>query len=180
MKQLWKRLVDVVVHRILGLDDTPHRIAWGVLLGTVVAFTPTIGFQIAIYVTLATLLRANKISGIPVLFVSNPFTAIPLYWFIWRVGALLVPGGDTSAAEIRTQLRRMAQSDLTWQNAFTWSFWGEIGRTVVDMGVELWIGSFVIGLLAGIPLFFVSYWGVMEYRRRTWHRHHLRPPKGTA
>lgn len=174
MNKLWEQLKDVVIHRILGLDDTPHRIAWGVLIGTVVAFTPTIGFQIAIYVTLSTFLRANKISGIPILFVSNPFTAIPLYYFIWRVGALFVPGSSGSAAQIREQLHHMAASDLTWSNAFTWSFWREIGHTVVAMGIELWLGSLIIGLLVGIPLFFVSYWGVMEYRRRTWHRHHFR------
>src|SRR5690606_17221590 len=76
---------QVLVHNILGLDDTPHRIGLGVLLGFLVAFTPTLGFQIIMYVALAALIRANKLSGIPILFISNPFTAVPLYWFVWKV-----------------------------------------------------------------------------------------------
>lgn len=173
MNRLWEGLEHVVVHRILGLDDTPHRIAWGVLLGTFITFTPTLGFQIALYIAAATLLRANKISGIPVLFVSNPFTAVPLYYFVWRTGSLLVPGKSGSGIAMRRRLKDATGSEVTWSEAATIEFWVDIGRTVIDMGIELWIGALALGLLAGIPAFFVSYWGVMEHRRRTWHRRRL-------
>ena len=97
MKKWWEKLKDVVVHKILGLDDAPSRIAWGVFLGCVVAMTPTLGLQILLYVSLATLLRVNKLSGIPILFISNPFTAVPLYGFCWWVGNLLLHGVDQVA-----------------------------------------------------------------------------------
>ena len=57
--KLWTRLKNVVVSGILGLDDSPQRIALGVFLGFVVAMTPTLGLQIVIYVALAALLRVN-------------------------------------------------------------------------------------------------------------------------
>ncbi|MFW6066691.1 MAG: DUF2062 domain-containing protein [Myxococcota bacterium] len=174
MRGVWEWLKDLIVHRILGLDDTPHRIAWGVLLGTMVTFTPTLGFQIAVYVAIATLVRANKVSGIPILFISNPFTAVPLYYFVWRVGAVVVPGDSGSGRVVRERLRSLAGSEMSWSDVVTLDFWLEVGGTIVDMGVELWVGSFVLGVLAGIPVYFISYWGVMEYRRRTWHRHRLR------
>ena len=44
------KLWHVLEHHILGLNDEPHRIARGVFLGTVVAFTPTLGLQMMIYV----------------------------------------------------------------------------------------------------------------------------------
>ena len=55
----WSRLRNVVVNRILGLNDTPHRIAWGVLLGFVVAFTPTVGLQMMIFVAVVQRLIGN-------------------------------------------------------------------------------------------------------------------------
>ena len=70
-----KRLADQ--RWLLRVRDTPRRIAWGVFLGSVVAMTPTLGFQIVLYVAIATVLRANKLSGIPILFISNPITAVP-------------------------------------------------------------------------------------------------------
>ena len=57
---LWRRLQQIVIHNILHLDDTPHRIAWGVFIGAMVAFTPTLGFQIVIYLAVAALLRSNQ------------------------------------------------------------------------------------------------------------------------
>jgi uncharacterized protein len=168
MNTLAVRVRKLLVHRILGLDDTPHRIAWGVLLGAVIAFTPTIGLQIAIYVAVATVLRANKISGIPILFVSNPFTAVPMYYSVWRVGSALVPGERMSAEAMRRQLRRLTRAEVEWADLVDADFWAAMGRTLADMGLELWVGGIVVGLIVGVPLYFVSYWGVMEYRRRTW------------
>ena len=43
LRDLWRRLKQIVFHNILHLDDTPHRIAWGVFLGAMIAFTPTLG-----------------------------------------------------------------------------------------------------------------------------------------
>jgi len=40
--EVWRRLRQIVFHNILHLDDTPHRIAWGVFLGTMIAFTSTV------------------------------------------------------------------------------------------------------------------------------------------
>ena len=134
-----RRLRSLIVHRILGVRDTPRRIAWGVFLGTVVAWTPTLGFQIMIYVAIATLLRANKVSGIPILFISNPVTAVPLYWSCWKVGDLI---------------------DL-----FTAEFWEQLGQTLWDMGTELWVGSFIIGFAMAIPMYFVTLIGVRAFRR---------------
>ncbi|TFH27625.1 MAG: DUF2062 domain-containing protein, partial [Myxococcales bacterium] len=100
---LWRRLQQIVMHNILHLDDTPHRIAWGVFIGAMIAFTPTLGLQIMLYLPVAALLRANKLSGIPVLFISNPFTAVPLYYATWSLGAaILQPEKEVTRATIKT------------------------------------------------------------------------------
>ncbi len=168
--ELRRRLQQIIFHNILHLDDTPHRIAWGVFIGTMIAFTPTLGLQIVFYLLVATLLRANKISGIPILFISNPFTAVPLYYATWSAGATLLHPedggrvvtrdtikawlGDTGHALRETGLGRLLDLD----------FWKDAGRVLLSTGDELWLGGFVFGLVSGIPLYFATRWGINAFR----------------
>lgn len=163
------RMRAALVDRVLGLHDTPQRIAWGVFLGTVVAWTPTLGFQILIYVAVATLLRANKLSGIPILFLTNPLTAVPLYWFCWKVGAAVLGSDaevDATAFEERLN-ESSAQVEQTslWTDIWTAEFWRDIGSILLELGVELWTGSFIVGFAMGLPLYFLTLWAVRVYRR---------------
>ena len=169
--RILRRMRDVVVHRILGVDDTPHRIAWGVFLGFIVGWTPTLGFQIMIYVAVATVLRANKVSGIPIVFISNPFTAVPLYYFAWWLGVVLLHGHMPDAATGATITERIGEptagGDVSiWTDILTESFWRELGATLWQMGAELWVGCLVLGVLTGVPGYMLAYWGVKAYRRR--------------
>jgi uncharacterized protein len=166
---LFDKFRQVLVHNILGLDDTPHRIALGVLLGFLIAFTPTLGFQIILYVALAALIRANKLSGIPVLFISNPFSAVPLYWFVWKVGGLAlgrtVKGEKAPSAEALDALFE----GKTWMESaktlLTSEFWEHAVATAVDLGAELWLGAVIVGLIVGIPFYFITVGAVRGFRR---------------
>lgn len=165
------RLKNLIVTRILGVSDSPRRIAWGVFLGTIVAWTPTLGFQIMLYVGIATLLRANKVAGIPILFISNPFTAVPLYWSCWKLGDFVVNGGSSDGSTGAAALDRLgaaneaaAETDW-WTDLWTAEFWESLGQTLLDMGLELWVGSLIIGVLMAIPMYFLTLVGVRAYRR---------------
>ncbi len=170
--RLWKRGEDALTRRILGLNDTPRSIAGGVLLGTIVAFTPTLGFQIVIYVALATLLRVNKVSGIPVLFISNPFTVVPVYYFVWRVGDYILNGGGNGAPITRAELRqRLSAADVVfgdealWRDVLDPNLWITIGRLFIDLGGELWLGALVCGLVLGSILYGLTLWNVRAFRK---------------
>jgi hypothetical protein len=168
--QLWRRLSDVVVHRILGVDDTPQRIAFGVLLGFVVAWTPTIGLQIVLYIAIASLLRANKVVGIPILFISNPFTAVPMYWFAWWLGSIVVHGGvppeEPSEAAVRERVMDTGGGAPWYVALFTVEFWESLGAKIAELGVELWVGCLLLGFLTGIPAYFITLSAVKRFRRR--------------
>jgi uncharacterized protein (DUF2062 family) len=165
---LIQRARSAVIHGILGVSDTPWRIAWGVFLGTVVAWTPTLGFQIVIYVMIATILRANKLSGIPILFITNPLTAVPLYWLCWRIGAWVLgtDGGDESvlAEQLAAAESEVGQRSL-WSAIWTSEFWTALGRTLLGLGKELWLGSAIVGVGMGVPLGVLTWWAVKAYRR---------------
>ena len=167
---MWQRLKDLVIRRILGLEDSPQRIAWGVFLGFVVAMTPTIGFQILLYVALATLLRVNKVAGIPILFISNPVSAVPLYSFCWWVGNQLLHGGqgENSWEDVQARLLEGAPAaDGIWTHLLSAEFWSRVGDALVQLGGELWFGSLVLGVATGAPCYVLTLWGVTAYRRRS-------------
>ena len=168
----WLRLKTLIVHQILGVADTPHRIAWGVFIGSIVAWTPTLGFQIMLYLAFATLLRANKVSGIPILFISNPFTAVPLYWSAWKLGDRVLNGSQVTPAEGAVDVaERMHEAEATAEETdlltdiWSASFWEELGQTLLSMGAELWMGGLILGLATAIPCYLLTLWSVRMYRR---------------
>lgn len=162
----WSRLRNVVINRILGLNDTPHRIAWGVLLGFVVAFTPTVGLQMMLFVAVATLLRANKVSGLPIVWLTNPFTVVPIYYACWRIGAFFLGTDDDPerGAEIIGRLVG-TETEWSWGRLIEWAFWEEVGRTMWELGAELWLGGLLVGVVLGLIFYPVTIWGVKVYRR---------------
>ena len=165
---LWGRLRDMVVTRILGLDDSPQRIARGVFLGFVVAMTPTLGLQIVLYVTLAAILRVNKVSGVPILFITNPVTALPMYGFCWWLGNAVLHGGSGGAGweEVRARLmEESARSDSVYEQLLSADFWSRVGEAMAQLGGELWLGSLISGVVLGAPAYLLSLWGVRAYRR---------------
>ena len=162
----WTRLKRVVIDKILGLHDTPHRIAWGVFLGFVVAFSPTLGFQMMIFVATATLFRANKVSGLPIVWITNPLTAVPLYYSCWRVGAFFL-GTDEDPERGERIIERLegAETGWEWSRLLDGAFWSEVGATFWALGAELWLGGLIVGALVGALAYPLTVWGVRAYRR---------------
>lgn len=60
-------------------------------VGGFVVFSPTFGFQMIGAALLATLLRASRAAAIVSVWLTNPFTALPIYVMTYRAGRLLVP-----------------------------------------------------------------------------------------
>jgi len=79
--------------KILEIEDTPERVARGVAVGSFIAVTPTVGFQIALAFAVATIARGNRLAAIAMTFVLNPFIVIPpSYWYFpaYYLGAFLL------------------------------------------------------------------------------------------
>jgi hypothetical protein len=185
-RRLYHRLVQFVEYRIFHVDDTPHRIALGVAIGMFVAWTPTLPFQMILAVFLATILRANKAVPVPLVWISNPFTAVPLFYGNYLVGAFLMRGewGDSSAArQILAQLfsPEGSQADGSWRFVHS-EFWVLLWNAFVQFGTELWIGSVLVGLLVALASYPIAIRSVVAYRRRRLARRakRSRPSRGRA
>ncbi len=167
------RLQRFVKYRILHVDDTPHRIALGVAIGFFVTWTPTVGLQMALTVALCMLLRANKLVGVPFVWISNPVTIVPIYYPSYLLGVALTPGASTKTLDDwRDMVARVFDGDLSWWDRVT-GFW-DFG---LEIAAPLWAGSLVVALAIGGVMYAVTYFGVVRYRRRFGHPSKLR--KGT-
>ncbi len=171
----WSRTKRIVIDRILGLHDTPHRIAFGVFLGFLIGWSPTMGLQIFFYLVAASILRANCISGIPPILLTNPLTAFPIYVFNWRIGRWLLnsAGGNADAAAEAMERERLDRffEEFSIRNMFDGDYWTDLGPSLKALGIELLFGCFIVGLACGILGYIATYYGVLAYRRRKGHLH---------
>jgi hypothetical protein len=153
------------VYRVLHVDDTPHRIALGVAIGIFVAWTPTVGFQMILTLLLAALLRANKLVGVPFVWVSNPFTLGIIYYPNYLLGKFILQGDYPEPRFLNPAM----VSAPWWQKIQIW--W----QDTWNVFAPLWLGSLVVGLFLGIVTYLVLYRVIVFYRSNQLfhHRRHL-------
>jgi len=171
LNQQWQRLRGLVVHRILHVDDTPHAIALGVALAMFVAIVPVIGLQTVVAVALAALFRANKAVCIPIVWVSNPVTALPISYACLWIGRLLIP--DAHGESIMRAIHRLSGID-GGLSLFSLAFWKERVVVLAGLGAELWVGSILVGAVLGAICYPLTRWAVTTYRAKHRHRLHHR------
>ena len=165
------KLRHLLVHSILHLDDTPHRIALGVFLGLFIGATPTLGIQTLLYFAAASVCRANMISGIVPVWFTNPLTAVPIYYACWKLGGLILTGRWETSPESQDAISRLiegaeANSKGFYERLFEIDFWKAALELVRSIGLELWIGSVTLGIVLGVLGYVLTYRGVVAYRAR--------------
>lgn len=156
-----------LIHNVLHVDDSPHRLALGVGLATLVAFLPLIGIQTVLAVALAALFRANKVVCIPVVWITNPITSVPIYGACLALGRLLLPSSASATEHIQSLERLAAPGGFS--QFFTLAFWGDLLSWAANLGAELWIGCVLVGIVLGTAAYFASRWAVVRYRQK--HEH---------
>ena len=168
IRYILKRIRLFFIYRILHVDDTPHRIALAVAVGMFVAWTPTMGFQMLLTVLLATLVRANKLVGVPFVWISNLITMVPIYrWCNYPVG-LAIMGSEYPPPNFSNAILVGGSWWLdTWVNRIV-AFW----QATWQAFPPLWVGSMVLGLPIGTASYFAVKYVIIAYRR---HRHLKHP-----
>ena len=164
IKFVAQKIERFFIYRVLSLNDTPHRIALGVAIGIFVAWTPTMGLQMVLAVAMAFLLKANKLVGIPFVWISNPATIFPIYVPNYWVGCKLL-GKQPDAWDAIREAIKFDGSALDriqlWYSTTSSIFW------------ELWIGSLVVALILGVMTYFAVYRMIVVYRGRLHRRREL-------
>ena len=148
------------VKKILETNDHPKRIARGVAVGTFIAVSPTIGFQISLALLFAIIIRANRLAAIAMTFVLNPLIFVPpSYWYFpaYYLGTFLL-GMDT-----------VGFSRVTYAYKSSTGFFDLLGN-LWSLGIEIYgpmfLGSVVIGLPFAILMYHISLRTVLRHRAK--------------
>ena len=108
-------------------------------------------------VALCFVCRANKVVGLPFVWLTNPLTLLPVYVPNLFVGQWLLgkPVGDFSqlkaALDVSGSLIERGQ---------------EFFHAIWPIFLELWIGSLVVAAILGVGSYFTFYQLTITYRRR--------------
>jgi len=76
--------------RTMNQPGSADRVARGAALGFFIGWLPLVGVQMGLSFGLCTIARASFIASLPGVWLSNPVTMVPMYFFINRVGAHVV------------------------------------------------------------------------------------------
>ncbi|MCA8989511.1 MAG: DUF2062 domain-containing protein [Planctomycetaceae bacterium] len=139
------------LRRIVHLDDSPHSIALGTAIGVFISLTPTVGIQMLLVLMCAWIckpfFRFNRLAGLVAVYISNPVTTLPIYWFNYWVGTFFVAGNVTREA--------LAEA-LEYHG---WREWGlSLTQLLFDFGWPLVIGSLLMGIVCALPTYPVVKW----------------------
>ncbi|MDM8555272.1 DUF2062 domain-containing protein [Desulfococcaceae bacterium HSG7] len=132
--------------RFLKIRGHPHEIALGLALGLFVAMTPTMGFQMAIAICIATFFKLNKVAAGIGVWVTNPVTAPIIYPICYYIGSRIysVPKSQTVGAGLNVKL-----------------FY-----TLLVKAPELFIALTIGGVIIGLPLAVAGYYFAYSAIRR--------------
>ena len=108
-------------------DGTPGQRARGLAAGVFCGCYPFFGLQIFLSVGVAAVVRGNHLLAAAGTLVSNPLTYLPLYWFNYLVGCLLLGPGQGGI-----NLSELNRSSL-WAQGWEFSQRILLGSTVVGM-----------------------------------------------
>lgn len=139
----WRSSPRTLLRSVLMLDDSQHSIALGSAIGIGIGMTPTVGVQMIIVGILALLTRRlfyfNRVAACVGVYISNPVTMVPIYYFLYWMGTFFVAGHVT---------RDQFQALLEYEGFAGW--WNTVCGLVYDLGTPLLIGTLVVAPISGI------------------------------
>ena len=158
------------IRKILQIDDTPESIALGTAIGVFIAMTPTVGIQMVLALIFCTLFRANRLAGVVMVYISNPFTMVPLYWLDYVIGAKILametvtrPSFDTAFAGFVVQ----------FQNFEVWAAFKSLVAVNLELALPTLVGGGLVGLVCAITVYPLTLRGVHAGQRRRAHKQAL-------
>lgn len=159
--------------RILHVQDSPERLARGIAIGVFMAWLPLFGLQIILSLFLAAILRANKVMAVLFTWISNPLTAVFIYYPAYRLGRFLLGVGRKKPEMDPEQIEDIFTETLSLEHVvtdfFTVDLWKQIHAFFLQIGLEMTIGGVLIGLVAATVSYFAFRSLILRFRnRRRW------------
>lgn len=119
-----------------------QSIARGVAAGLAGAVIP--GFQIFYAALLAILLRGNLPVALLATLVTNPLTVVPIMYFIYFVGTLVIQNGEND----------FVIKSFEWDFSSFHAFWSNVSAWILQFGKAFLIGLPIVSVCLGLLGYF--------------------------
>jgi hypothetical protein len=173
-KKKKNKFLRFLEYKILHIDDSPHKIALGLAIGLFIAWTPLLGLHLLIVIFLSMLLRANKFAGLVSVWVSNVFTFFIIYYPSYLIGKAVCTvfsyHSRLSGEEVSASFNQLFSPSNILTGFFTKQYWIQFWDLTKSIGLELWIGGFIIGGLVAVCSYVICYKLIMSHRAKNPHR----------
>lgn len=164
--------------KILHVDDSPPRIARGVMIGLFVAWSPFYGLHILLALALSLLFKANKFVAVLCVWVSNAFTLVPIYYPNYLIGrgilSLFRKERVLSGEQVADFFGTLCNPQTILIDVFTPTFWRNFVKFFLGIGIELTIGGFIIGLIVSLAAYIVTLKTIRWYRTKHPHKRYAK------
>ena len=145
-----------LVRGVVSSHHSAKAIAGGVALGIFIGFTPLMGLQMIIAGILATMFRLSRLACVPMVYITNPLTALPIYLSSYLVGYwILKPFGFNVLSYKRIANLLYRSEEL--------GFWDSIWTTftgVCSLGWDglapLWLGCTICGGVSAVIMYHLT------------------------
>lgn len=150
---MFKKKLAAFIERLKKLKGNPHYVALGMAIGVFIAITPTIPFHGTFALVLAILLRGSKSAALLGIWVSNPVTIIPFYYFCYKVGSLFMHDAGQTVETIDLLIAQL-EGDYGFLQKIDFVF--EFAKTNVDVFCYMNLGGIILGVPAGAAAYFIT------------------------
>jgi uncharacterized protein len=165
--KLWALVRSRLLEPIVRAQGSPRSIARGTALGTWLTLTPTVGIQMAIAAFVGIPWGANMPIAIALIWLSNPFTILPLYYSYYWLGTVILPGPARSYADVASQVAVRVEA-VTRHGEGVGTALRMLGT---EIGTPMVVGSLVIATGCAIPAYALAL-RLAERRQARRHREH--------
>lgn len=152
------RRIKYIFFKIIKSKKSPEFNARGVALGTFVSMLPVMGFHMGISIILAPFFKANAFIASVMVWITNPYTFIPIYLFNYKIGAAIFGLQETF---VEAFIRRLG------------TFSVRNPKDLIDFFIEfqkhfwtLTIGCVIVGIIIGFISYIISLKMFQYYRKR--------------
>lgn len=154
-----KKKLGEYYDELMNMPGKIDDVAYGFAIGFMVGMVPWYGLQTAITVAFTRLFKKSMAAGVLGSIVSNPFTALPLFFVQYRIGRII-----------------LGTPKMKLPDNFAFDL--ELLHTLYVMGEDalypILVGSVIVGIIGSVLSFFLVRRSLIAYRKRIYGRRKAR------
>jgi uncharacterized protein len=153
MTEKFKLFFKSIYHKLVGINDSPHKIAGGFAVGVFLGILPAAGPVASIVV--AWILRVNRAAAFAGGLLTNTWISLLTFVFAIKIGAFLTGSDWQKVAEDCKAIFK----DFSFDKIFD--------ASIFEILKPMFVGYFVVGLIAALIGYVAAYQIVVRRRKRT-------------